>query len=95
MAERIQNQKEGRENCVQVATSSDGYVSSRSDKFLIREKSDCIQKSGDTHSCRETGKQDEKKFKIRFWNAYKTATVQPYASSKSDCQGGPKAEKTE
>ena len=24
--------------------------------------------------------------------AYKTATEKPYASSKSDCQGGPKAE---
>ena len=27
--------------------------------------------------------------------AYKTASEKPYASSKSDCQGGPKAEKIE
>ena len=26
---------------------------------------------------------------------YETATGKPYASSKSDCQGGPKAERTE
>ena len=41
---------------------------------------------------------------FRIWNwewrkckpvAYKTATEKPYASSESDCQGGPKAEKTE
>ena len=36
-----------------------------SGKFLNRENSDCIWKPGDTHSCRETWKQDERKFEIR------------------------------
>ena len=57
MAKRMQEQK--------GEIYSDVLVFSCSDKFLIREKSDCIQKSGDTHSDKETRKQDEKKFEIR------------------------------
>ena len=135
-----------RNNCGETEIYSDEVVFTCSDKFLIRKKSDCIQKSGDTHSYGETWKQDEKKFKIRrsvefssaaarcilwrvdghsngetcrnksgvrcgpfrIWTwslheeevtersvAYKTAKGKPYASGKSDCQGGPpKAERT-
>ena len=54
-----------RKTCGKIKTYSDEPVSSRSDKFLIREKSDCIQKSGDTHSNGGTCKQDDKKFEIR------------------------------
>ena len=43
----------------------DELVFSCSDKFLIREKSDCIQKSWDTNSSGETRKQDESKLRIR------------------------------
>ena len=49
-------------------------VFSCSDKFLIREKSDCIQKSGDTHSNGETWKQGEKKFEIRRSVEFSNAT---------------------
>ena len=38
----------------------------------------------------ETGSEENVTGKL---GAYKTATRKPYASSKSDCQGGPKAEK--
>ena len=47
-----------------MAKSRNLFFSS-SDKFVIREKSDCIPKSGDTHSYGELWKQDEKKFKVR------------------------------
>ena len=66
MAKSMQEQ-EGQERCVTTSKSiySDELVFSCSDKFLILEKSHCIQKSGDTHSHNETRKRDEKKFKIR------------------------------
>ena len=54
-----------RKKCGKIEIYSDELAFSCSDKFLIREKSDCNQRSGDTHSCGETWKHDEKKFKIR------------------------------
>ena len=51
--------------CGKIEIYSDEPVFSCSDKFLIREKSDCIQKFGDTHSSGETRKQDERKLRIR------------------------------
>ena len=39
-----------RKNCGNIKTYSDDLVFSRSGKFLIREKSDCSQKSGNIHS---------------------------------------------
>ena len=49
-------------NCGKIKTSSDELVFNCSGKFLIREKSDYVLRSGETHKRRETGKQDEKKF---------------------------------
>ena len=49
--------KHRRKKCGKIESKtiySDEPVFSCSDKFLIREKSDCIQKSGDTHSYGET-----------------------------------------
>ena len=144
MAKRMQEQKRTRKKCGEIEIYSDERVLSCSDKFLIREKSDCIQKSGDTHS---TGKLESRMRRNSKSNAasssqarledayfggsmdtatekpvaakeesgdvtfeteteseedvtgkpvtYKTATVKPYASTISDCQGGPKAEKIE
>ena len=57
--------KSRRKKCGKIETYSDELVFSCSDKFLILEKSDCIQMSGDTHSSGETRKQDEKKLWIR------------------------------
>ena len=54
-----------RKNRGTIQTYSDELVFSCSDKFLLRKKSDCIQKSRDTHSYGETWEQDEKKFEIR------------------------------
>ena len=53
-----------RKKCDEIEIYSDESVFSCSDKFLIREKSDCITKSWDTRSNGETRKQHEKKFKI-------------------------------
>ena len=53
---------------------SDELVFSCPDKFLIREKSDCIQMSGDTQSY-GLEKQDEKKFKIRRSVEFSSATA--------------------
>ena len=51
------------------------------------------EESGDVdHSESETGSEENVTGKPV---AYRTATVKPYASSKSGCQGSPKAEKTE
>ena len=41
-----------RKTCGKIEIYSDEPVFSCTDKFLIHEKSDCIQKSGDTHSYR-------------------------------------------
>ena len=48
MAKRMQEQKG--KNCGKIEIYSDEPVFTCSGKFLIREKSDCIPKSGDTHS---------------------------------------------
>ena len=50
-----------RKNCGKIKTYSCEPVFNYSGKFIIREKSDYILRSGETHSCGETGKQDEKK----------------------------------
>ena len=50
MAKRMQEQKRRRKKCGKSETYRDEPVFSCSDKFLIREKSDCIRKSEDTHS---------------------------------------------
>ena len=54
-----------RKNCGKIEIHSDELVFTCSDKFLIRERSDCIQRSGDAHSCGETWEQDDRKFEIR------------------------------
>ena len=54
MAKRMQEQKEAEKSVAKIEIYSDEPVFSCSDKFLIREKSDCIKKSGDTHSYGET-----------------------------------------
>ena len=46
--------KRRRKKCGKIEIYSDEPVFSCSDKFLIRKKSDCIQKSRDTHSSGET-----------------------------------------
>ena len=51
-----------RKKCGKINIYSDEPVFSCSVKFFIREKSDCIQMSWDTHGYGETWKQDEKKF---------------------------------
>ena len=137
--------KRRRKKCGKIETYSNELVFSCSDKFLIREKSDCIQKSGVLTA---TGKPESRRRRnsksdavlssqARLGDAYlgglmdpateepvatkeesedvdlsesetgsdedvtwkpvacKTATGKPYASSKSDCQGGPKAAKIE
>ena len=53
-----------RKNCGKIEVYSDELVFTSSGKFLICKKSDCIQKSWDTHGG-ETWEQDEKKFEIR------------------------------
>ena len=50
MAKGMQEQKGSRKKCGKIEIYSDELVFTCSDKFLIRKKSDCIQKSGDTHS---------------------------------------------
>ena len=75
MAKRMQEQK-GEKIIVAKSKSTATNLSSQcSDKFLIREKSECIQKFGDTHSYGETWKQDEKKFKIRRSVEFSSATA--------------------
>ena len=61
MAKRMQ-EKGRRRKSSKIKTYSCEPVFDCSGKFLIREKSDYILRSAETHSCRETGKQDEKKF---------------------------------
>ena len=53
MAKRMRKQKR-RKKCGKIEIYSDEPVSNCSGKFFIREKSDRIQKSRDTHSYRET-----------------------------------------
>ena len=53
------------QRCGKTEIYSDELVFSCSEKFLIREKSDCMLKSGDTHSFGESWKQGKKKFEIR------------------------------
>ena len=61
---------EGRRKfCGKIKTYSFELAFICSGKFLIREKSDYILRSGETHGCRETCKQDEKKFET--WNLTK------------------------
>ena len=64
MAKRKQEQK-GERSVAKSKSTAMNPVFSCSDKFLIREKSNCIQRSGDTHSNGETRKQDERTFKVR------------------------------
>ena len=51
-----------RKSCGKIKNYSYEFVFNCSGKFLIREKSDYFLRSWETHSCGETGKQDEKKF---------------------------------
>ena len=53
MAKRVQEQKEEEIIVAKIKTYSDELVFTCSDKFLIRERSDCIQKRGATHSFRK------------------------------------------
>ena len=66
MAKRMQEQK-GEERSVATSKSAAMNLPShvRASSFLIRKKSDCIQRSGDTQSYGETWEQDEKEFEIR------------------------------
>ena len=78
MAKRMQEQKGEERSVAKSKIYSDELVFSCSDKFLIREKSDCIQKSGDTHSSRQTRKQDERKRRIRRRVTSATARCIPW-----------------
>ena len=60
MAKRMQEQKGEARSVAKSKSTAMNLFFSCSDKFLIREKSNCIQKSRDTHSYVETRKQDEK-----------------------------------
>ena len=82
-------------------SKSDAASSSRlQDAYLGRLMDTAMRKlvatkegSGDVDlSESETGSEEEVTWRPV---AYKTATGKPYASSKSDCQGGPKAERIE
>ena len=137
MAKWMQEQKRRRKKCGKIEIYSDELVFSCPDKFLIQEKSECIPKSGDTHSSgnpkawwEETLNPTQRRVLKRDWKihshrenlsqqkrnqecgssriwiwewrrcdretgCFKTAAGKPYASSKSDCQGRPKAEKIE
>ena len=55
-------------------STPDELVISCSDKFLIREKSDCIQRSRKPHDYGETWKQDERKSRIRRSVEFSSAT---------------------
>ena len=76
MAKKDAGAKKRRKTCSKIDIYSDEPVFSRSDKFFIREKSDCIQKSGDTHSSGETRKQAERKLRIRRSVEFSNVTVQ-------------------
>ena len=65
MGKRMQEQKGEEISLAKIDICSDEPVFSCSDQFLMREKSDCIQKSWYTHGSRETWEEHEKKFKIR------------------------------
>ena len=54
--------KRRRKKCDKIEIYSDEAVFSCSGKFFLREKSDYVLRSGETQSCGEAGKQDEKKF---------------------------------
>ena len=84
LAKRMQEQK-GRKKCGRIEIYSDEPVFSCPDKFLVREKSDCIQRSGDTHSYGETWKRDEKTFKRRVPKLYSVNRSTSKAGS-SSCQ---------
>ena len=75
VAKKDAGAKRETKKCGKMEIHSDELVFSCSYKFLIREKSDCIQRSGDTHSYGETCKQDEKKFKIRRNIEFSSATA--------------------
>ena len=61
MAKRVQEQKEEK-NCGEIEIYSYELVFICCGKFLIRKMSDYILRSGETNGCRDTCKQDEKKF---------------------------------
>ena len=63
-----------RKRCGKVEIYSDEHVFTCSGKFFIRKKSDCIQKSRDTHSYGETRKKDERKLRIRRSVEFSSAT---------------------
>ena len=65
LAKRMQEQKGEERSYGKFEIYSDELVFSCSHQQFIRKKSDCIQRSGDTHSYGETWEQDEKKFEIR------------------------------
>ena len=54
MAKRMQEQKRTRKKCGKIEIYSDEPVLSCSDKVSSAKKSDCTQRSGDTHSYGET-----------------------------------------
>ena len=55
LAKRMQEQKRRRKNCGEIQIYSDELVLNCFDEFLICNKSDCIQKSGDTQSTGKPG----------------------------------------
>ena len=73
MAKRMQEQQE-EEKSGKIKTYSDEPVFSRSDKFLTREKSECIQKSGDIHSIGKPESWMRRNSKIRRSVEFSSAT---------------------
>ena len=75
VGEKDAGAKRRRKKCGKIEIYSDELVFSCSDKSLIREKSDCVQKSADTHSSGKTRMQDERKLKIRRSVEFSSATA--------------------
>ena len=86
--------KRRRKKCGKIEICSDELVFSCSDKFLIREESDCIQKSGDTHCFGETRKQGEKTWrKVKLEKVRRTVWIHqlthyPFRSWCPECVAG-------
>ena len=74
MAKRMQEQKGEERSVAKSKSTAIKPVFCCSDKFLIREKSDCIQKSGDAHSSGKTRMLDEGKLRIRRSVEFTSAT---------------------
>ena len=74
MAKKMSEQKGEERSAAKSKSTATNLSFSCSDNSLIREKFDCVQKSGDTHSPGEPRKQDERKLRIRRSVEFSSAT---------------------